>query len=337
MKKISRRAALKTTLVAGGSVLLPRFANAAEFNFKFTSTQPASHPSTIRFIEAAERVKLKSGGKFEVTVFHSGQLGTDIDTFTQVRIGGVQMMVLSNLITATAAPLTSLCSIPYTLPTYDHIWRAMDGKLGALLRADLEKAGYLSTEKIPDDGYHQITSSTKPINDVADLAGFKMRVPPSPLQTSTWRALGAAPASMNFSELYTALQTGVVDGQEGTPSLAKTNRLYEVQKYCSLTSHLWDGWYVLINPRAFKKLPPAMADLLMESYDQAGLDERKDMLELNESARTFMKEKGIIFNTPPDIAPFRKKLADAGFYKEWKEKMGPQAWALLEEISGPLV
>jgi tripartite ATP-independent transporter DctP family solute receptor len=337
MKKITRRAALKTTLVAGGSILLPRFAKAAEFNFKFTSAQPASHPSTIRFIEAAERVKLKSGGKFEVTIFHSGQLGTDIDTFTQVRIGGVQMMVLSNLISATAAPLTSLCSIPYALPTYDHVWRAMDGKLGALLRADLEKAGYLSTEKIPDDGYHEITSSTKPINGVADLAGFKMRIPPSPLQASTWRALGAAPTSMNFSELYTALQTGVVDGQEGTSSLAKTTRLYEVQKYSSLTSHLWDGWYVLINPRAFKKLPPDMADLLMESYNQAALDERKDMLELNESARTFMKDKGVIFNTPPDIAPFRKKLSDAGFYKEWKEKMGPEAWALLEEISGPLV
>jgi TRAP-type transport system periplasmic protein len=171
MKKITRRAALGTSVVAGSSILLPRFAKAAEYNFKFTSAQPATHPSTIRFIEAAERVKLKSGGKFEVTIFHSGQLGTDIDTFTQVRIGGVQMMVITNLIAATAAPLNSLCSIPFALPTYDHVWRAMDGKLGALLRADLEKAGYLATEKIPDDGYHEITSSTKPINEVADLAG----------------------------------------------------------------------------------------------------------------------------------------------------------------------
>lgn len=295
MPKLTRRSVVRSGLAVGGSILLPRFATAAEFNFKFTSAQPAAHPSTIRFIEAAERVKLKSGGKFEVTVFHSGQLGTDIDTFTQVRIGGVQMMVLSNLISATAAPLTSLCSIPFALPTYEQIWQAMDGKMGMLLRADLEKAGYLTTDKIPDDGYHEITSSTKPINTVADLAGFKMRIPPSPLQASTWRALGAAPTSMNFSELYTALQTGVVDGQEGASSLAKTTRLYEVQKYCSLTSHIWDGWYVLINPRAFKKLPKDMADLLMDSFNQAGLDERKDMLELNESARTFMKEKGVIF------------------------------------------
>jgi len=336
MKQLNRRSVLRASLAVGGSILLPRFAKAAEFNFKFTSTQPAVHPSTIRFIEAAERVKQKSGGKFEVTVFHSGQLGTDIDTFTQVRIGGVQMMVLSSLITATGAPLTSLCSIPFALPTYEQIWRGMDGKMGALLRADLEKAGYLTTDKIPDNGFHEVTSLNKPVNTVEDLAGFKMRIPPSPLQASTWRALGAAPTSMNFSELYTALQTGVVDGQEGSSSLAKTTRLYEVQKYCSLTSHIWDGWYVLINPRAFKKLPKDMADLLMDSFNQAALDERKDMLELNESARVFMKEKGMIFNTPPDMAVFRKKLSDAGFYKEWKEKMGPEAWSLLEDVSGPL-
>ena len=336
MQQLNRRSALRTGLAVGGSILLPRFAKAVEFNFKFTSAQPAAHPSTIRFIEAAERVKQKSGGKFEVTVFHSGQLGTDIDTFTQVRIGGVQMMVLSNLISATAAPLTSLCSIPFALPTYDQIWRAMDGKMGTLLRADLEKAGYLTTDKIPDNGFHEVTSLNRPVNTVEDLAGFKMRIPPSPLEASTWRALGAAPTSMNFSELYTALQTGVVDGQEGSSSLAKTTRLYEVQKYCSLTSHIWDGWYVLINPRAFKKLPKDMGDLLIDSFNQAALDERKDMLELNESARVFMKEKGMIFNTPPDMAPFRKKLSDAGFYKEWKEKMGPEAWSLLEDVAGPL-
>src|ERR1700676_3842306 len=102
-----------------------------------TNPRQASHPSTIRYLEAAERVKQKSGGKFEIAVFHSGQLGTDIDTFTQVRIGGVHMMVLSNLITATAAPLTSLPSIPFSLKDHAAVWAAMDGKLGKLLRVDL--------------------------------------------------------------------------------------------------------------------------------------------------------------------------------------------------------
>jgi TRAP-type transport system periplasmic protein len=115
MPKLTRRQA---AAIAGASILLPRFARAAEINWKFTSSQAASHPSTIRYLEAAQRVKEKSGGRFEITVFHSGQLGTDLDTFTQVRIGGVQMMVLSNLLTATAAPSGSLPSMPFALQAY---------------------------------------------------------------------------------------------------------------------------------------------------------------------------------------------------------------------------
>jgi len=334
MLQLTRRQA---GAIAGASILLPRFAKAAEINWKFTSSQAASHPSTIRYIEASERVKQKSNGKMEITVFHSGQLGTDLDTFTQVRIGGVQMMVLSNLLTATAAPLGSLPSMPFALQTYDAIWQAMDGKLGKLLRTDLEKAGYMTTDKILDSGFHQMTSSHKPINTVADMQGFKLRAPPSPLIVATWRAIGAAPTTMNFSELYTALQTGVVEGQEGPLVYIRTNRLFEVQKYLSLTSHIWDGWYTLINPRAFQRLSKDLQDIVMDSFNQAGVDERADVAGLIEPTKVFLAEKGMVVSTPPDIAPFREKLKQAGLYKEWKEKISPEAWALLEEISGPLV
>ena len=282
------------------------------------------------------RVKQKSGGRMEITVFHSGQLGTDLDTFTQVRIGGVHMMVLSNLLTATSAPLGSLPSIPFALKNYDAVWQAMDGKLGQVLRADLEKAGYMTTDKILDSGFHMMTSSTKPINTVADMQGFKLRAPPSPLIVSTWRAMGAAPTPMNFSELYTALQTGVVEGQEGPIVYIKANRLFEVQKFLSLTSHVWDGWYTLINPKAFGRLPKDLQDLVMDSFNQAGIDERKDVAGLIEQTKTFLTEKGMTISTPPDLAPFRDKLKDAGFYKEWKEKLGADAWARLEEIAGAL-
>jgi TRAP-type transport system periplasmic protein len=333
MPNITRR---RITVLAGASVLLPRFAHAAEINWKFTSSQPAVHPSTVRYLEAAERVKQKSNGRFEITVFHSGQLGTDIDTFTQVRIGGVHMMVLSNVITATAAPLTSALSMPFALKGYNEVWAAADGKLGELLREDLKKAGYLTTNKILDSGFHQITNNKGPINTVDDVQGLKLRAPPSPIQVSTWKAIGAAPASMNFSELYTALQTGVVDGQESPASLAKTTRLYEVQKYMSITSHMWDGWYTLINPRAFGRLPKDMQDLVMESFDQAGIDERPDLAALNQDAQKFMVEKGMLLNTVADTSSFRKKLKDVGFYAEWRDKLGADVWNALQEISGPM-
>ncbi len=162
----------------------------------------------------------------------------------------------------------------------------------SLLRDDLKKAGYLTTNKILDSGFHQITNNKGPINTVADVQGLKLRAPPSPIQVSTWKAIGAAPASMNFSELYTALQTGVVDGQESPPSLTKTTRLFEVQKYLSLTSHIWDGWYTLINPQAFGRLPKDMQDLVMDSFDQAGMDERKDLAALNQRRADFHGREG---------------------------------------------
>jgi tripartite ATP-independent transporter DctP family solute receptor len=227
--------------------------------------------------------------------------------------------------------------MPFALRDYNAIWQAMDGKLGKLLRADLEKAGYMTTDKILDSGFHQITSSGKPINTVADMQGFKLRAPPSPLIVATWRAIGAAPTPMNFSELYTALQTGVVEGQESPLIFIRSNRLFEVQKYVSLTSHVWDGWYTLINPRAFSKLPKDLQDLVMDSFNQAGVDERNDVVGLIAQTKTFLTEKGMTISTPPDILPFRQKLQEAGLYKEWKEKLGAEGWAMLEEISGPLV
>ncbi|MFO1023746.1 MAG: TRAP transporter substrate-binding protein [Acetobacteraceae bacterium] len=334
MRGLTRR---RAGMLAGASVLLPRFARAAEVNWKFTSSASPTHPSIQRYQEAAERVKQKSNGRMEITVFHSGQLGTDIDTYTQVRIGGVQMMVLSNVITATAAPLTSVLSMPFAFRTYDQVWAAADGKLGQLVREDLKKAGYLTTNRMMDSGFHHITSNKGPVNSVADVQGLKLRSPPSPIQVSLWKAIGAAPVAINYAELYTALQTGVVDGQESSASLAKTTRLYEVQKYMSLTSHLWDGWFTLINPKAFGKLPPDLQDLVMAEFDQAGVDERNDLVTLNKDAISFFASRGIAVNEVADMAPFRQKLRDVGFYAEWREKMGTDVWNGLQEITGPLV
>jgi TRAP-type transport system periplasmic protein len=127
-----------------------------------------------------------------------------------------------------------------------------------------------------------------------------------------------------------------VDGQESPASLAKTTRLYEVQKYMSLTSHMWDGWYTLINPRAFGRLPKDMQDLVMQNFDQAGVDERKDLAALNQDAQKFLVEKGMLLNTVADTSSFRKKLKDVGFYAEWKDKLGTDVWNALQEISGPM-
>ncbi len=114
-----------------------------------------------------------------------------------------------------------------------------------------------------------------------------------------------------------------------------TAKLYEVQKYCSLTNHMWDGYWVLANLRAWEKLPADLQAIVAKHLNDAALAERADVANLNATLRTDLEKKGLVFNTPPN-EPFRDALRKAGFYVEWKQKYGPDAWALLEKYSGKL-
>jgi TRAP-type C4-dicarboxylate transport system substrate-binding protein len=198
----------------------------------------------------------------------------------------------------------------------------MDGELGAYIRGEITKANLVVMDKIWDNGFRETTSSTKPINGPDDFKGFKIRVPVSPLWTSMFKAFDAAPASINFSEVYSALQTKIVEGQENPLAIISTAKLYEVQKFCSLTNHMWDGFWFLANRRAW-------------TINAAGVNERADVAKLNAGLRQELAGKGLTFNQP-EIAPFREKLRSAGFYSEWKGRYGDEAWALLEKSVGKL-
>src|SRR6266542_6137696 len=114
-----------------------------------------------------------------------------------------------------------------------------------------------------------------PINTPDDLKGFKIRVPVSPLWTSMFRAFGASPASINFSEVYSALQTKVVEGQENPLSVIDIAKLYEVQKYCSITNHMWDGFWFLANAGAWTKLPKDLQEIVARNLNAAALKDRE--------------------------------------------------------------
>jgi tripartite ATP-independent transporter DctP family solute receptor len=211
----------------------------------------------------------------------------------------------------------------------------MDGDLGAYVRGEITKANLVVMDKIWDNGFRQTTSSTKPINGPDDYKGFKIRVPVSPLWTSMFKAFDASPASINFNEVYSALQTKIVEGQENPLVLISTAKLYEVQKYCSLTNHMWDGFWFLANRRAWEKVPEDVRAIVAKNINAAAVNERGDTAKLNATVREELTGKGLIFNQP-NVAPFREKLRVAGFYAEWKGKYGDQAWELLEKSVGKL-
>ena len=329
----------RRTLLAGAALPIfavgTRQAQAAEFSLKLANNSPLTHPQTVRQMEAAERIKAASGGRLEVQVFPNNQLGSDTDMLSQLRSGAIDLFTLSGLILATLVPAASINGIGFAFKDYDTVWKAMDGKLGALVRAEIDKRGLIAMEKMWDNGFRQITSSTHPIKTPADLKGFKIRVPVSPLWTSMFQALGASPISINFSEVYSALQTKIAEGQENPLSLIQIAKLYEVQKYVSMTSHMWDGFWMLGNKRSITGLPADLQAILTSELKRSALDERADIAKLNSSVADDLKAKGLIFEEV-DKPAFRDALKQAGFYAEWKKKYGDEAWAVLESEVGTL-
>jgi TRAP-type C4-dicarboxylate transport system substrate-binding protein len=146
-------------------------------------------------------------------------------------------------------------------------------------------------------------------------------------------AFQSAPASINFAEVYTALQTKVVDGQENPLAIIATAKLYEVQKYCSVTNHMWDGFWFLGNKRAWDRLPEDIRAIVAKNLNAAAELQRADVAKLNAGLQAELVAKGMVFNDAP-AASFREALRKAGFYAEWKKKFGDEAWAILEKAVG---
>src|ERR1700704_1730281 len=276
----SRRTLLKSAVGSGvlGGIGAPFVARAqtAEFTYKYANNLPDTHPLNIRAKEMAAAIKAETNGRFDLQIFPNNQLGSDTDMLSQIRSGGIEFFTLSGLILATLVPAASINGIGFAFPDYDTVWKAMDGDLGAYVRGEIAKANLVAMDKIWDNGFRQTTSSSKPINSPDDYKGFKIRVPVSPLWTSMFKAFDASPASINFSEVYSALQTKIVEGQENPLAIISTAKLYEVQKYCSMTNHMWDGFWFLMNRKAWAALPDDIQAIVAKNVNAAAVKERAD-------------------------------------------------------------
>ncbi|MFO1150447.1 MAG: TRAP transporter substrate-binding protein [Alsobacter sp.] len=332
---LSRRTLLKAGAAASVFGILTRPASAAEFTYKLATGQDPTHPVNKRAQEAIDRIREATSGRLEINLFPANQLGSDTDLLTQVRSGGVEFFNLSSLILATFVPAAGIVNLGFLFTSYDAVWKAMDGELGAYIRAQIAKTPIMTVSKAWDNGFRHVTSSGREIRTPEDLKGFKLRVPAAPNLTSLFQALGAGPAPINFNEVYSALQTKVVDGQENPLPIIATARLYEVQKSCSLTGHVWDNYWILGNKRAFDKLPKDVQEIVTREFDRSALDERADIAKLSESLRGDLSAKGMQF-IDVDRTQFRQALAKTSFYADWKGKFGDDAWAQLEKAAGKL-
>lgn len=338
MNHISRRHVLKS-LAAGGVALaagIPlRLFAAAEYQFKLGTDAPTGHPVNKCMADAANAIREATGGQVDIQVFPNNQLGSSTDMISQVRSGAIQFQSVPASVLTVLVPATGICGLGFAFTDYDTVWKAMDGDLGAYIRKKIAERGLIAMEKIQDNGFREITTTAKPINTPDDLRGLKIRVPVSEMWTSLFTALKASPTSINFSELYSALQTRIVDGQENALPIINAGKLYEVQKYCSTTNHMWDGYWIVANRDAFQALPENLRQVVMEKFNAAVVTQRQDIANLSNNLRPQLEKAGMAFNQP-QIAPFQALLKQSGFYGNWKSKFGAEAWEILEGYTGKL-
>ncbi len=308
--------------------------DAAQFSWKWGHDLAVDHPMNVRAVEAFARIKEQTGGAVEIRSFPNSTLGGDPAMLSQLRSGALEMLNYPGGFLDTIVPIAAIENIAYAFKNREAAFAAMDGQVGALVRSEISnKTGLVVLDRIWENGFREITSSTKPIRTVDDLRGFKIRVSPGRIRIDTFQSLGASPTPIAVAELYTALQTKIVEGQENPLLNIETQRFYEVQKYCSLSHHMWTGYWTLINPDKWKSLPANYQAIIRKEMSAAALAQRRDNGVITAALREKLTRQGLVFNDV-QIQGFRDKLKASGYYDRWSREFGPQAWALLERYAG---
>ncbi|MBV8601663.1 MAG: TRAP transporter substrate-binding protein [Candidatus Eremiobacteraeota bacterium] len=336
VKKIAlptRRAAIAGAAAFASIAIVRSPLRAAEITWKYGSPAPIDHPLNIDARKMFEEIKAATNGRFEVQVFPNSELGGDTALLTQLRSGAVQMLHFTGGIMASVVPLAAIDGVGFIFKSRAQAFATMDGDVGALVRAQMLERGIYGFPNMWENGYRQITSSTHPIRTAADLAGFRIRTPASAIWLDLFKTLGANPTPMNFAEVYTALQTHIIDGQENPYAIIETGKVYEVQKYLSVTNHMWTGYWLIANNDAWKALPADIRSTAERVVAKWAKISRDDTGRYNDSLAEKLKTQGLTFNDA-DTSTFRAKLGP--FYAKQKDVFGAQAWSALERSVGKL-
>ena len=268
------------------------------------------HEAAMKF---AEVVKAKTGGRIEVQVAPSAQLGDDAAMVTAMRTGALDMSANSQGAVANAVPEYQAFGMPFLFSNAGQAFKLLDGPLGKEL-ADKSAEKGLIVLGYWDNGIRHVTNSKKAIKAPGDLKGLKIRTPPDAMTVDIMQTLGADTQQIKFAELYVALQQGVVDGQENPLANIASAKLYEVQKYLTLTGHKYETNPFVMSKRSWDRLTPADQKIFIEAGAEATQAQRKLSKEADEKLVAELKAKGVQIETID-----RKVFVDATkqVYTKW--------------------
>ena len=287
MKKI-----IVATLTAASLVALPV---SAQQVLRLSHNAAAGNPKADASLLFAKLVEEKTEGRIKVEVGGSAQYGDDLESLTNMRLGTLAFSANSQGTTSTVVPQFAVIGLPFMFRDLDHAYAVVDGPAGDKL-SELARDKGLEVLAFWDNGIRHVSNNKRPIVEPEDLAGIKLRTPPDPMTMDIFSALGANPMSLAFSELYIALQQGVVDGQENPFMNIYSSKLHEVQKYISLTGHKYETTPVLASKIVFDRFSDEDKKLIKEAAIEAGAFNRQKSREADENLRATFLTAGVEIN-----------------------------------------
>jgi TRAP-type transport system periplasmic protein len=335
-RRISRRSFTRGVLAAGATLLVSNRSAAADFELRQFHNQPADSPLHKRLVELWAAVKEETRGRVQVQTFPENNKipGGDPAALQMVVNGELDFFTLNGGSIGNLVPASNVQGLLFAFHTPEQVFGALDGDLGDYLREEMKLKGlYAVPRGCFDNGFHQITCTTKPVRSVDDLQGLRIRTPDAPIYVEAWKALGATPVVANINKLYETLKSGAAEAQTNPLAIAEFMKLYELQKYVSLTNHGWSGFNLLASMKVWTRLPADLQQVIERNAAKYVRLQRADNAALNVEFRTKLAEQGMIFNEA-DTSSFRGRLAP--YYARWKSTVGPKAWSLLEKHVGNL-
>ncbi|WP_424986960.1 DctP family TRAP transporter solute-binding subunit [Microbulbifer sp. S227A] len=321
-----------TNLIRGGllaaclSAVAPVAALAADVSIRLGHVLPESHSWHIAASGFADEVNTATDGRVQIEVFPSGQLGSEKEVIEGLQFGSVQAGLIGAGSFQGVEPRMGIIEMPYAWASREQAFAALDGELGAALAGMMEPKG-IKVIGWWETGFRNITNNVRPVEKPADLAGLKIRVTPDKVRLATFETLGAEPAPLSFGELYSALQQGLFDAQENPLTIIDSASFYEVQKYVSLSEHIWGAATLTMSKSVWDKISPEDQAVVLAAATAWGEKQRDMVAKASAELIAQLEAKGMEFNEVDKTAFIE---AVAPIWESQKDVYGEELLTILD-------
>ncbi|MEO9465492.1 MULTISPECIES: DctP family TRAP transporter solute-binding subunit [Roseobacteraceae] len=322
-----------TTLIKGGLLaaslmaFAPLAALADDVSIRLGHVLPESHSWHVAATGFAEEVNNRTEGRVSIKVFPSGQLGSEKEVIEGLQFGSVQAGLIGSGSFQGIEPRMGIIEMPYAWGARDQAFAALDGDLGVALADMLDGKG-IKVLGWWENGFRNITTNVRPVEKPEDLAGLKIRVTPDKVRLATFEGLGAEPAPLSFGELYSALQQGLFDAQENPLAIIYSASFFELQKYVSLSEHIWGAATLTMSKSVWDKISPEDQAIVMEAATSWGLKQRDMVAAANEKLIAQLEAEGMQFNEV-DKAAFIEAVEP--IWESQKDVYGEELLTILDQ------